>query len=131
MEDIWTIYRGYMPPPLFSKVCAFPDMHEMHETHGTGTLKVMCIRYIGYDGRYMDDLKGIYVYFTLLHILLPTYLLTATYSPNCWQSIANTNGNFQKYTPQLCARRAHRNPPTYIFPISVGMIYPIRTYIFN
>ena len=82
MEDIWTIYRGYMYISPYSTYCA-------------------------------------------------TYLLTATYSPNCWQSIANTNDNFQKYTPQLCARRAHRNPPTYIFPISVGMIYPIRTYIFN
>ena len=26
MDDI---YSGYMPPPLFSKVCTFPDMHEM------------------------------------------------------------------------------------------------------
>ena len=35
------------------------------------------------------------------------------------------------YIPQLCARRAHRNPPTYIYPPNVGMIYPIPTHIFN
>ena len=29
------------------------------------------------------------------------------------------------------ARRAHRNSPTYTHPPSVGMIYPIPTYIFN
>ena len=35
------------------------------------------------------------------------------------------------FIPQPCARRAHRNPPTYIHPPIVGMIYPIPTYIFN
>ena len=35
------------------------------------------------------------------------------------------------YIHQPCARRAHRNRPTYIHPPSVGMIYPISTYIFN
>ena len=33
--------------------------------------------------------------------------------------------------PQPCAQRVHRNPPTYIHPPSVGMIYPIPTYIFK
>merc|ERR1712088_569763 len=42
------------------------------------------------------------------------------------------NIHFPKmYIPQPCARRAHRNPPTYIHPPIVGMIYPIPTYIFN
>ena len=40
-------------------------------------------------------------------------------------------GFSKMYIPQPCARRAHRNPPTYIHPTSVGMIYPILTYIFN
>ena len=35
------------------------------------------------------------------------------------------------YIPQPCAQRAHRNPATYIHPPSVGMIYPISTYIFK
>ena len=35
------------------------------------------------------------------------------------------------YIPQPCGRRAQRNPPTYIQPPSVGMIYPTSTYIFN
>ena len=35
------------------------------------------------------------------------------------------------YIPQPCAQRVHRNPPTYIHPPSVGMIYPISTYIFK
>ena len=34
------------------------------------------------------------------------------------------------YILQPCARRAHRNPPTYIHPPSVGIIYPIPTYIY-
>ena len=29
------------------------------------------------------------------------------------------------YIPQPCARRAHRNPPTYIYSPIVGRIYPI------
>ena len=138
MGDIWTIYSGYMPPPPLFKSVRFPGyawnaIFSKNTWYGDLKSNVYTIyrRYIGYDGGYMDDIYGIYVYFTLLHILLPTYLLTATYYPNCWQSIANTNDNFQKYTPQLCARRAHRNPPTYIYPLSFGMIYPIRTYIFN
>ena len=59
-------------------------------------------------------------------------------SPKCLHDIANTNiylANwhiFQKYTfPQPCARRAQGNPPNYIHPPSVGMIYSILTYIFN
>ena len=35
------------------------------------------------------------------------------------------------YIPQLCARRAHRNPPTYIYPQIVGMLYPMQIYIFK
>ena len=35
------------------------------------------------------------------------------------------------YIPQNCARRAHRNSPTYMHPPTVGMVYPIPTYIFN
>ena len=35
------------------------------------------------------------------------------------------------YIHQPCARRAHRNRSTYIHPPSVGMIYPISTYIFK
>ena len=59
-------------------------------------------------------------------------------SPKCLHDIANTNiylANwhiFQKCTfPQPCARRAQGNPPNYIHPPSVGMIYSILTYIFN
>ena len=32
--------------------------------------------------------------------------------------------------PQPCAQRAHRNSPTYMHAPSVGMIYPIPTYMF-
>ena len=35
------------------------------------------------------------------------------------------------YISPPCARRAHRNPSTYIHPPSVGMIYPIPSYIFK
>ena len=35
------------------------------------------------------------------------------------------------YIPPPCARRAHRNSPNSIQPLSVGIIYPIPTYIFN
>ena len=35
------------------------------------------------------------------------------------------------YIPPPCARRAHRNPTTYIPPPSVGMIYSIPTYIYK
>ena len=69
----------------------------------------------------------------------------------CWHDISNINIYIQlTYTPQMvgsiypiqiyifinvhskpCARRAHRNPPTYSHPPSAGMIYPISTYIFN
>ena len=35
------------------------------------------------------------------------------------------------YIPPPCARRAHRNPSTYIHPPSVGMIYSMPTYIFK
>ena len=72
-------------------------------------------------------------------------------SPKCWHDISNINIYIQlTYTPQMvgsiypiqiyifinvhsqpCARRAHRNPPTYSHPPSAGMIYPISTYIFN
>ena len=34
------------------------------------------------------------------------------------------------YIQLPCARRAHRNPPTYIHPPIVGMLYPILTYIY-
>ena len=70
-------------------------------------------------------------------------------SPKCWHDISNINIYIQlTYTPQMvgsiypiqiyifinvhsqpCARRAHRNPPTYSHPPSVGMIYPISTNI--
>ena len=57
---------------------------------------------------------------------------TELYSPNCWQPISNTTGYFiEMYTSQLCARRAHRNPTTYIHPPIVSMVYQISTYIFN
>ena len=60
-------------------------------------------------------------------------------SPNSLQCISNTNIYIlPTYTysknwsfPQLCARRAQGNPPNYIHPPSVGMIYSILTYIFN
>ena len=72
-------------------------------------------------------------------------------SPKCWHDISNINIYIQlTYTPQMvgsiypiqiyifikvhskpCARRAHRNPPIYSHPSSVGMIYPISTYTFN
>merc|ERR1711947_18265 len=40
------------------------------------------------------------------------------------------NIHFPKmFISQPCARRAHRNCPTYIHPPIVGMIYPIPTYI--
>ena len=59
-------------------------------------------------------------------------------SPNSLQYISNTNiylANlhiFQKWSfPQLCARRAQGNPPNYIHPPSVGMLYPIQRYLFN
>ena len=35
------------------------------------------------------------------------------------------------YIQLPCARRAHRNPPTYIHPPIVGMLYPILTYIYS
>ena len=70
-------------------------------------------------------------------------------SPKCWHDISNINIYLQLiYTPQMvgsiyliqiyffinvhskpCARRAHRNPPIYSHPPSVGMIYPISTNI--
>ena len=70
-------------------------------------------------------------------------------SPNCWHGISNIIIYIQlNYTPQivgslypikldilqkctLCARRAHRNPTTYIHPPIVSMVYQISTYIFN
>ena len=35
------------------------------------------------------------------------------------------------YIPQLCSRRAQRNPPKYNHHPSVGMIYPLSTYIIH
>merc|ERR1719458_1332122 len=68
-------------------------------------------------------------------------------SHKCWHDISNTNiyiqlthtphiiGSIYPFSkihiPQSCARRAHRNPPTYIHPPSVGIIYPIQIYIFK
>ena len=60
-------------------------------------------------------------------------------SPNSLQCISNTNIYIlPTYTysknwsfPQLCARRAQGNPPNYIHPPSVGMVYPIQRYLFN
>ena len=43
----------------------------------------------------------------------------------------NCQVNLKMYIPQPCARRVHRNCPTYMHPPSVGMIYPIPTYMFN
>merc|ERR1711951_113285 len=53
-------------------------------------------------------------------------------APKCWHNISNTNLYFQlTYIPQPCARRAHRNTPTHIHPLSFGMMYSIRSYNFN
>ena len=72
-------------------------------------------------------------------------------SPKCWHDISNINIYLQLiYTPQMvgsiypiqiyffinvhskpCARWAHRNPPIYSHPPSVGMIYQISTYTLN
>ena len=49
-------------------------------------------------------------------------------SPKCWHDIFNTNIYIQMihipkmYISPPCARRAHRNPSTYIHPPSVGII---------
>ena len=94
------------------------------------------------------DISNTNIYIQLIHIpkmyILPTLCPKGTLklsnlqsSPKCWHDISNINIyiqliHIQKCTfSQPCARRAHWNSPTYIHPPSVGMIYPISTYIFN
>ena len=63
---------------------------------------------------------------------ISTYIFNCHILPQLLAAYIQSKYIFLKmYTPQPCARRAHRNPPTYIHPPSVGMIYPISTYIFN
>ena len=51
-------------------------------------------------------------------------------SPKCWQHISNTNIYITKCTfPYPAPQRAHRKPPTDIYPPNVGRIYPIQIYI--
>ena len=51
-------------------------------------------------------------------------------SPKCWQNIFNTNIYIQlTHVPQSSARRAHRHPPTVIYPPNVGRIYPVQIYV--
>ena len=53
-------------------------------------------------------------------------------SPKCWQNISNTNiFILLTHVSQPSARRAHRHPPTVIYPPIVGRIYPIQIYIFS
>ena len=50
--------------------------------------------------------------------------------PKCWQHISNTNIYITKCTfPYPAPQRAHRKPPTDIYPPNVGRIYPIQIYI--
>ena len=53
-------------------------------------------------------------------------------SPKCWQNISNTNiFILLTHVSQPSARRAHRHPPTVIYPPNVGRKYPIQIYLFN
>ena len=53
-------------------------------------------------------------------------------SPKCWQNISNTNIFIPlTHVSQPSARRAHRHPPTVIYPPNVGRKYPIQIYLFN
>ena len=50
-------------------------------------------------------------------------------SPKCWQNISNTMYSTETCFPHPSSRRAHRHPPTAIYPPKVGRIYPIQIYI--
>ena len=64
-------------------------------------------------------------YIQYQHIYSTTYIL-----PKLLASYIQCKYTYSKlYIPLPCARRAQRNHPTYIRPQSVGMIYPISTYI--
>ena len=67
----------------------------------------------------------------MLYPILTYIYSTDTCSQNCCHHNQYKYTFSKIYIPQSCARRAHRNPPTYIHPPSVGMIYPIPTYVFN
>jgi len=75
-----------------------------------------------------------YIYPTSVGMIypIPTYIFNWHILPILLAAYIQYKYTFSKiHIPQSCARRAHRNPPTYIHPPSVGMIYPIPTYVFN
>ena len=78
------------------------------------------------------------VIYTLIHwtamllYQLQMYKVQVTYSSQIVGIVYPIQIYISKmYIHQPCARRAHRNRPTYIHPPSVGMIYPLSTYIFK